>query len=306
MEVAHTTYIPTHKYPPKSTRAEFSRQQSAVWEQLAANPGVEELWVLDYIFTRVILPAGQGPRQSDAYAQGRIVRERLRRWKEGMFRELWEEAVTLTSAPPKSKNRRTGAPTPAEEKSLEDRNAARALGLAQDGQYTKSIQALDSWGMAEQTRDTEEIMKNKHPPATGPSTFQRSTNSSQLQFSCKEVEKAALSFKKSSAPGPSGQRPEHLKVVLKDAPANRTVKSISALSKVVNLMARGEVPPQVAPYLCGARLHAAIKKDGGLRPIAVGNLLRRLTSKLVASTLAHRGAAHLAPHQMGVGVRGGL
>ena len=94
-------------------------------------------------------------------------------------------------------------------------------------------------------------------------------------------------------------------MVLKDSPANRTVKAISALSRVVNLMARGEVPPTVAPFLCGARLHAVIKKDGGLRPIAISNLLRRLTSKLVASSLSQKAAAYLAPHQLGVGVRGG-
>ena len=70
-------------------------------------------------------------------------------------------------------------------------------------------------------------------------------------------------------------------------------------------MAKGEVPEEVAQYLCGARLHGALKKDGGLRPIAVGNLLRRLTSKLVASELTSRAAGHLAPHQLGVGVRGG-
>ena len=99
-------------------------------------------------------------------------------------------------------------------------------------------------------------MRKKHPPATGPLTFQRTSDSTQLQFTTKEVEKAALSFRKSSAPGTSGQRPEHLRVVLKDAPANRTVKAISALSRVVNLMARGEVPPTVAPFLCGARLPA--------------------------------------------------
>ena len=45
-------------------------------------------------------------------------------------------------------------------------------------------------------------------------------------------------------------------------------------------------------------------QDGGLRPIAVGNLLRRLTSKLVASELARRAAGHLAPNQLGVGLRG--
>ena len=127
ISVAHTTYIPTHKYPPKATRAEFSRQQTVIWERLAASPAEEELWALDYIFTRVILPADRGPRQSDAYSQGRLVRERLSRWKEGEYRELWEEAVQLTAAPPKANSRRTGAPAPEQEKTLEERNAARAL-----------------------------------------------------------------------------------------------------------------------------------------------------------------------------------
>ena len=44
-------------------------------------------------------------------------------------------------------------------------------------------------------------------------------------------------------------------------------------------MGAGKVPDQVAPFLCGARLHGAVKKDGGIRPIAVGEVLRRLTSK---------------------------
>ena len=92
---------------------------------------------------------------------------------------------------------------------------------------------------------------------------------------------------------------------MKGAPANRAVRAGAALTRVVNLMAAGRVPEEVAPYLCGARLHAAKKKDGGLRPIAVGNLLRRLTSKLMATALADRAAEHLAPHQLGVGVRGG-
>ena len=68
---------------------------------------------------------------------------------------------------------------------------------------------------------------------------------------------------------------------------------------------KGKVPASVAPYLCGARLHAGKKKSAGIKPIAVGNLLRRLTSKCAASHLAHRAAVHFSPHQLGVGVPGG-
>ena len=47
------------------------------------------------------------------------------------------------------------------------------------------------------------------------------------------------------------------------------------------------------------------KKDGSLRPIAVGNLLRRVVAKCFSSSLATKAAALLAPNQLGVGVRGG-
>ena len=70
-------------------------------------------------------------------------------------------------------------------------------------------------------------------------------------------------------------------------------------------MLAGQVPPEVAPYLCGARLYAGKKKDGGIRPIAVGNLTRRLTSKCAAVAMADRAAAMLSPLQVGFGVRGG-
>ena len=64
------------------------------------------------------------------------------------------------------------------------------------------------------------------------------------------------------------------------------------------------VPDSVKPYFCGARLHAAVKKDGGLRPIAVGNLMRRLVSKLAAAAVFDKVQDHLSPRQVGVGTRG--
>ena len=70
-------------------------------------------------------------------------------------------------------------------------------------------------------------------------------------------------------------------------------------------MAKGEVPSTIDPFICGARLHAGIKKDGSLRPIAVGNMERRLVSKLFVLSLNDRIVSRLAPHQLGVAVKGG-
>ena len=70
-------------------------------------------------------------------------------------------------------------------------------------------------------------------------------------------------------------------------------------------MAAGSMPTEVAPYFCGANLFAAKKKDGGLRPVAVGETLHRLTSKCLAFKVANEAAAFLTPLQFGVGVRWG-
>ena len=59
------------------------------------------------------------------------------------------------------------------------------------------------------------------------------------------------------------------------------------------------------PFLCGARLVAGKKKDNSLRPIAIGNLLRRVVSKCFNNALAQKAADLLSPNQLGVGVRGG-
>ena len=118
--------------------------------------------------------------------------------------------------------------------------------------------------------------------------------------------KATQSFRKGSAPGPDGLRAEHLRAATQHAPPNRRIKAEEALTKLVNTMVSGSVPDDVAPFLSGARLHAGNKKDGGLRPIAVGNILRRLTSKCSMSSVAERAAKLLGPHQLGVGVKEGL
>ena len=100
-------------------------------------------------------------------------------------------------------------------------------------------------------------------------------------------------------------RPEHLKSVLKNTSAALVTKALGALTKLVNVIAAGKVPQQVRPFLCGARLVAGRKKDNSLRPIAIGNLLRRVVAKCFSTALAQKAETLFAPNQLGVGVRGG-
>ena len=77
---------------------------------------------------------------------------------------------------------------------------------------------------------------------------------------------------------------------------------LKALHKLVNLLCSGSAPSCIMTHLCGASLLASIKKDGGLRPIAVREVLRRLTAKGLARASNRKANCILAPLQVGVGV----
>ena len=173
----------------------------ALWYQMADNPEDVSLWVLESIFPRLILLAVLGPRMGEAYSEARAVRERLRRWRLREYGELWDEAMEAFRLPPRARRGRAGG---AYEKTLQEKKGERAAKIVKEGQYSKALQALTSAGMTEHTRETEEAMRSKHPPASQPSTFTSVQDIPQLQFSLQEVEKAALSFRRGSAPGPEG------------------------------------------------------------------------------------------------------
>ena len=70
-------------------------------------------------------------------------------------------------------------------------------------------------------------------------------------------------------------------------------------------MLTGGVPEAVLEILYGAHLCAISKKDGGLRPVAVGNVLRRLVAKCCSNLCRERASSVFAPHQYGFGIPNG-
>ena len=73
----------------------------------------------------------------------------------------------------------------------------------------------------------------------------------------------------------------------------------------MKLLAAGLASREVIPHLCGAFLLAVKKKGGGHRPIAVGEVLRWLTSKCLSTAVRAEVIHILTPLQVGVGVREG-
>ena len=141
------TYIPTLKWPPRSVRADFTRTLADLWQQVADKLADAQGWLLISIFPRSILPARMGPeRAGEGESKAKLIRDRLRRWRQGEHAALWREALQITSAKPRAKKKHAGA---AKEKSQQELNVERATKLCQEGQYTKALQALVSLGIAD-------------------------------------------------------------------------------------------------------------------------------------------------------------
>ena len=104
------------------------------------------------------------------------------------------------------------------------------------------------------------------------------------------------SFPKATACGPTGLRIQHL--------LDTAMCTLCAsLRDVVNLLAAVKVSHQVATFMAGANLTALDKNKQGstrdIQPIAVGEALRRLTSKCLC-TITKSKASDFSPHQLGV------
>ena len=73
---------------------------------------------------------------------------------------------------------------------------------------------------------------------------------------------------------------------------------------MINRVMKGEITATIRELVTGGRLHAALKRGGGLRPIVVSGVLPRLISKCAARKLGGLVSDLLQPSQRGVGVRG--
>jgi hypothetical protein len=75
---------------------------------------------------------------------------------------------------------------------------------------------------------------------------------------------------------------------------------LEQMTALVNLLAKGEAPASIAADLAGANLIALAKPDGGVRPIAVGETLRRIVGKCLCAEVKEQAHSYFWPLQIGV------
>ena len=180
-----------------------------------------------------------------------------------------------------------------------ERIKERVLALVETGQLSKAVKALDSQGMHACTEDVILKLREKHP--LSPPLPPAEVIPTPLRFTIPLVRKAVGAFHAGSAPGASKLHPAHLQDAMSAPTADAGCRLSAPLTFVVNLLAR-----RGRAMGCRAPVYPLKKKDNGVRPIAVGETIRRLVSRCFCRALQPKFESFFAAvGQMGVGVRCG-
>lgn len=177
-----------------------------------------------------------------------------------------------------------------------------------EGDLRGAVRLLVSEGsIAQPGEDTLSSLRNKHPAPSRQLCFPPppDLDVDPMTFKAEDVVRALNTFHNGSSSGLDGIRPQHLKELSSSSAGNNGLRLIESLTRLINFLYSGRLNSEVCPFLYGASLCALTKKDGGIRPIAIGSTLRRLAAKVGCHHVREDMVAILLPHQLGFGTSQG-
>ena len=185
-------------------------------------------------------------------------------------------------------------------------NATRAIStLRRGGRLSKSMQQLTSSGLAPNSEEIRLKLLLKIPRADNiPIDIEAEPEDSAPQLEVEDEEiiwEVLKSFDNTVGVDNTGLTPQHF---IDASRANLPKSVITTLTDVINLIIKGEAPPELQPYLAGGVLVAFNKSvegvvGGDIRPIVMGNILRRIAAKVICKVKKDQFNHYLSPHQKG-------
>ncbi len=173
--------------------------------------------------------------------------------------------------------------------------------LGRSGQIGRPVARLASLGVAPASESVVAELRALVAPlgsASSPAVFDLSLPRAAIEVHAPALRRHLQRAAADSGTGPLGWRFGHLQLLLSDDGA------FSALHKVVSLLACGELQP-LASALAVSALVPLRKPNGRVRPLAIGDVLRRLTASTLCAQLRPDLAAWLSPDSLAVGVPSG-
>ena len=250
-------------------------------------------------FVRIVLaPVDRGGRAHSGHVV-RSIRSRLSSWERGGMMELarshllnCQKVISRRGGPSRSSGVDASLIPDAPRRAI-----LRAVG---DGELGKAAKLLDAvWGDVSASTVASKLPE-LYPfrEAVSPDLVSGPLGS---DFSADEVRRVLLQFPRGSSGGLGGLMCDHL---VGEGPIHsRLVEVIAGCSSA---FAWNRLPSEVSALIAGAKLVTLPKKDGGMRPIAVGELIRRIAGKLLVNRYQAEAASVLRPAQLGVAVPRGV
>ena len=251
------------------------------------------------LLPKLVLRSPPRAGRKKRYLVGALLQDRLKQWMSGTgISDLWCAACAEGALFRSSTSSTT--------EYLASSNTRRAIRWASEGRYGNALQALGSLGVASfDNASAKEELLRRHPQSELPSPSPSVPAPLTVQPSI--VLSALCSFQRGTSPGSSALRPQHLLDAACGSTAPASVECLNSLTCCINSLLAGTLDSRLAPWFCGAPLTALAKRNGGFRPIAVGETLRRLVSKVCCLSVRSLLPDLLLPFgQVGVGISGGL
>ena len=270
LQVLANPHVMVLKSIPKVLRPNVAKVYKDILLRISQNPTILDSFIQLFVFPRAVLhlviTKNSLSRKKRYMHTVTEVRKRLDAWIAGGLArdQLILEIITFSKSQPYA------------ESSIDSQHKYIQRLISNSGQYGKAAQKLvsDIVGIAPPTTDTLNELINKHPtgsvlPHIDISSFSPVSGDAEL------IIKLLHKFDKDTASGRSGLRVQHL---LEMIAVDETFAE--ALSVALNTILAGKAPNEFASIFSSAPLVPLVKKDGSLRPIAVGEVLRRLLFKI--------------------------
>jgi len=277
----------TLHFVPSSHRQAWGKVLASELYRVAHDNNLEA-WTRLFMLPKCVLPV---PKRGGARNRGdrQTVSDLCQAWKNGDIKWLWTRSghtVTIARASELDKKRVHSA----------------AISHTRQGRLGKACSLLSSSGVAPNNDATRQLLRDKHPERAPPD-FLDMPDTPALQLAADfDLLSMLRSFSKDVGTDGTNFRVQHL---LDANEAQLASPFLPLLRNVINLLLSGKAALEAQLFVAGARLTALKKAGTDIRPIAAGNVFRRLASKCVCSVLQTKIRVKFGALQVGVACRGG-